>query len=137
MTKRFSAAALAILWIAGRVSAADNPQENPSLDKLLGTPVSTAREADHLLSSTAAKYEQELGSVPAAISIITAEEIERYGWTTLDQALQSVPGFYRGLDQSAGRDPVLRFPITQRHTAALICIFRGSGATHLQKEVSV
>ena len=94
MTKRFSATALAILLIAGSLFAADTPQQNPPLDKLLGTPISTAREADHLMSSTATKYEQELGSVPAAISIITAEEIERYGWTTLDQVLQSVPGFY-------------------------------------------
>ena len=85
MTKRFSATALAILLIAGRLSAADNPQENPPLDKLLGTPVSTGREQGQLLSSTAAKYEQQLGSVPASITIVTAEEIERYGWTTLDQ----------------------------------------------------
>src|SRR5207244_8181681 len=85
---------------AGPRSAADDPQVNPPLDKLLGTPVSTARWYDHLVSSTAAKYEQTLSSVPASISIITAEEIERYGWTTLDQALQSIPGFYLTNDRN-------------------------------------
>ena len=100
MTKHSSAAALAILFIAGRLSAADNPQVNPPLDKLLGTPVSAGREQGQLLSSTAAKYEQQLGSVPASITIVTAEEIDRYGWTTLDQVLQSVPGFYLTNDRN-------------------------------------
>jgi iron complex outermembrane receptor protein len=100
MTNRHTATALAILTIAGCLSAAENPQTNPQLDKLLGTPISAATESEHVLSSTAAKYEQELGSVPASITIITAEEIARYGWTTLDQVLQSVPGFYLTNDRN-------------------------------------
>jgi len=90
MTKRYSLLGLAIALIAGRVFALDDPPARTPLDKLLGTPVSTARDPELVLSSTAAKYEQMLGSVPASISIITAEEIERYGWTTLDQALQNL-----------------------------------------------
>ena len=100
MTKRSSAIAAAILAIARALAAGETPQEKPPLDKLLGTPVSTASDYGQVVSSTAAKYEQTLANVPASISIITAEEIARYGWTTLDQVLQSVPGFYLTNDRN-------------------------------------
>ena len=100
MTKRRSAIAAAILTIACRVHAADDPPQKPPLDKLLETPVSTAAEYERVLSSTAAKYDQSLANAPASMTVITAEEIERYGWTTLDQVLQSVPGFYLTNDRS-------------------------------------
>ena len=98
--KRSSVLGLAVALLACRLFALDDPPVSPPLDKLLGTPVSTARDPELVLSSTAAKYEQMLGSVPASITIITAEEIERYGWTTLDQVLQSVPGFYLTNDRN-------------------------------------
>jgi outer membrane cobalamin receptor len=88
------------LALAALISGAARAQTPPTLDKLLGTPVSTATRCENVVSSTAAKYEQTLGSVPASITIITAEEIERYGWTTLDQVLQSVPGFYLTNDRN-------------------------------------
>ncbi len=50
--------------------------------------------------STAAKYEQSVSDAPAAISIITAEDFARYGYRTLDEALQSVPGLYRTYDRN-------------------------------------
>lgn len=43
---------------------------------------------------SAAKYLQKISAAPASASVITAEEIERYGYRTLGEALQSVPGFY-------------------------------------------
>ena len=84
--------------MTGPLWAADDPQTTQPLDKLLGTPVST--EAEHVLSSVASKYDQELSSTPASVTVITAEEIERYGWTSLDQMLQSVPGFYLTNDRT-------------------------------------
>src|SRR5207248_652840 len=99
MTKRRYATAMAVLALACCLRADDNPQKRP-LDKLLDTPVSTGRDYEHLLSSTAAKYDQELANTPASVTVITSEEIERYGWTTLDQALQSVPGFYLTNDRN-------------------------------------
>src|SRR5437763_17013723 len=64
-------------------------QDNLPLDKLLETPISTA-----------AKYDQQLSSVAASVTVITAEEIERYGWTTVDEVLGALRSFYTTYDRS-------------------------------------
>ncbi|RMF55089.1 MAG: TonB-dependent receptor [Calditrichaeota bacterium] len=50
--------------------------------------------------STAAKYAQTQREAPASISIITSEDIERYGFETLDQVLNSLRGFYISYDRN-------------------------------------
>ena len=43
---------------------------------------------------SASKYEQKVTEAPARISIVTADEIERYGYRTLSEVLKSVSDFY-------------------------------------------
>jgi iron complex outermembrane receptor protein len=50
--------------------------------------------------SAAAKYEQPVRDVPASVTIITAEEIERYGFETLADALRSIRGLYTSYDRN-------------------------------------
>src|SRR5688572_2566079 len=59
-----------------------------ALDALLSTPISTA-----------AKYEQKIGDVAASVTVITAEEIARYGWRTLADVLAGVRGVYTTSDR--------------------------------------
>lgn len=47
----------------------------------------------------ASKYEQRQADTPAAVSIITAQEIKAFGWRTLDEALASLPGVFRTYDR--------------------------------------
>jgi len=60
-----------------------------SLEELLNTQVSSA-----------AKYLQHVHEVPASVSIITAEEIEQFGFQTLEEALMTVTGFYTSNDRN-------------------------------------
>jgi outer membrane receptor protein involved in Fe transport len=69
-------------------AAADDPAAKLPLDELLATPISTA-----------AKYDQQMSSVAASVTVITAEEIQRYGWTNLAEVVQSIPGFYVTYDR--------------------------------------
>lgn len=48
----------------------------------------------------ASKYEQTIAKAPSAISIVTADEIRKYGYRTLDEVLDSVPGFYFTRDRN-------------------------------------
>src|ERR1039458_5316087 len=42
----------------------------------------------------AAGYKQQVSDTPASITVITADEIKRYGYRTLADILRNVPGFY-------------------------------------------
>ena len=60
-----------------------------SLDSLLNIPVNTA-----------SKYDQKITKAPASISIITAADIENYGFQTLAELLSYISGFYGSNDRN-------------------------------------
>lgn len=76
-------AALVALSAAGQ-----SPAETP-LDELLNLPISAA-----------AKYEQRLADVPASVTIISREEIERFGYGTVAEVLESIRGLYLTNDRN-------------------------------------
>lgn len=42
--------------------------------------------------TTASRFSQDLDDAPASVSVITAQDIADYGWTSVLEALESVPG---------------------------------------------
>jgi outer membrane receptor for ferrienterochelin and colicins len=60
-----------------------------SLEDLMNVPISTA-----------SKYEQKTTETPSSVTIITADEIKKYGYRTLAEILQSVRGFYTSYDRN-------------------------------------
>ena len=48
----------------------------------------------------ASKYEQKPSEAPASVSIITSEEIQKYGYRTLSEILRSVRGFFATYDRN-------------------------------------
>jgi outer membrane receptor for ferrienterochelin and colicins len=63
--------------------------QDVSLDSLLNTQISSA-----------SKYAQKTSEAPASVTIITSEDIERYGYRTLEEVFQSVRGFYVSNDRN-------------------------------------
>ena len=49
---------------------------------------------------TASKRWQKIAEAPASISIVTADEIQKYGYRTLAEILRSVKGMYIGYDRN-------------------------------------
>lgn len=92
--QRFLVALTATLALASAGAvAAQMPAEEPELglEALLGTEISTA-----------SKYEQTSREAPASVTVVTAEEIERFGYRTLEEVLQNVRGFYTSNDRNYG-----------------------------------
>ena len=73
----------------GRSETAAIESENLNLDSLLSINVSAA-----------AKYTQSVTEAPASVTVITSEDIERYGYRTLADALATVRGFYTTNDHN-------------------------------------
>lgn len=82
-------ACLLALGLAGSAAASDEDLFSTSLEDLLGTTVSTA-----------SKYEQTAREAPASVTVVTAEDIRLYGYRTLDEILNSLPGFYVSNDRN-------------------------------------
>jgi iron complex outermembrane receptor protein len=49
---------------------------------------------------SASKYEQKITEAPARVSIVTADEIRRYGYRTLTEILETLPGFQATYDRN-------------------------------------
>ena len=63
----------------------------------------TSMSLDSLLNikiSSASKYWQKTFEAPSAVSIISSEEIEKFGYQTLGEALNSLSGFYYSYDRN-------------------------------------
>jgi len=78
---------------------------------LLLLPLRAAAQADQDLMSmpledlarvqvySASRHLEDARKAPSSVSIITAEDIRRYGWRTLGEALRSLRGFYTAYDR--------------------------------------
>ncbi|HYA64657.1 MAG TPA: TonB-dependent receptor [Candidatus Sulfotelmatobacter sp.] len=91
--------ASALLLAAGCLATAGWAQQptpadlgKMSLEELMNVEVDTVYGAS--------KFEQKVGKAPSYVTIITAEEIAKYGYRTLADLLRSVPGFYVSYDRN-------------------------------------
>lgn len=94
MLNNFRVLALCLpLCLTSAAVAAQTPPPDVggmSLQDLLGVEV----------VSTASKFPQAAGEAPASVTVITADEIRRYGHRTLADTLRSVRGFYTTYDRN-------------------------------------
>lgn len=49
---------------------------------------------------SASRYLQSASDAPSAVSVVTSEDISRYGWRTLSDVLRAMPGLYVNYDRN-------------------------------------
>lgn len=91
-----------VLLCASSISAA---AENNSVPEQLPTDLTelsleTLMEIEVPTVYGASKFEQKVTAAPSSITVITAEDIKRYGYRTLADVLQSVQGFNISYDRN-------------------------------------
>src|ERR1043166_9109713 len=74
------------------VQANSNDSNELSLEQLVNIRVESVFGAS--------KYEQKITEAPASISIITSDEIKKFGYRTLADALSNVRGLYVSYDRN-------------------------------------
>lgn len=95
LCSRISGAVFLLLTGFGAVGSAQEPSEpgRPAADETF-----LFQEIQSVYS--ASKYEQKVTEAPAAVSIVTADEIKKFGYRTLADILRSVRGFYVTYDRN-------------------------------------
>jgi outer membrane receptor protein involved in Fe transport len=88
-TMRLGVALLGLALLPAGARAQQPGAEVLTLDSLLAVQISSG-----------AKYAQTSAEAAASVSIITSEDIDRYGYRTLGEALASLPGFYTSYDRN-------------------------------------
>ncbi len=57
-------------------------------------------DLSHVKVYSASRHLEEMRETPSSVSVITSEEIQRYGWRTLADVLRSLRGFYTSYDRN-------------------------------------
>ncbi len=74
---------------------------------------------------SASKYEQKVTKAPASISIVTSDEIKKYGYRTFGQILSSLRGFYNTGDRAYGYAGARGFGLPSDYNSRLLLLIDG------------
>lgn len=88
------------LLLAGILAAIPAHAQSPTADGLTSLSLEELLKVDVERVFSASRFVQDASRAPASVTVITSEDIRRFGYRTLAEALRSVPGFYTTYDRN-------------------------------------
>jgi iron complex outermembrane receptor protein len=98
--RRFVRPALTALFVSlPRLAFPLNSDTNQAAADLTALPLESLMQIEVPKVYAASKIEQKVTQAPASITVITGDEVKKFGYQTLGDVLQSVPGFNISYDR--------------------------------------
>lgn len=111
--------------LSATVAPAAVPEGGKGPDDLLELNIEELMTIEVADVSGASKFEQKETDAPSSVSIVTAEDIKKYGYRTLAEILQSVRGFYTSNDRSYSYAGVRGFSRPGDYNTRLLLVVDG------------
>ncbi len=93
----YSFISILIIFLIPAFPSAETTDATPDLTKL---EIEQLMEIEIATVYGASKFEQKVTEAPSSVTIVTADDIKRYGYRTLADILRSVRGFYVSYDRN-------------------------------------
>jgi outer membrane receptor for ferrienterochelin and colicin len=82
-------AAVALIAVSGLAQQSDPTSASPSVSDLMSMDLDALMNLD---VTTASRFADKLSEAPSIMSVVTSDELRRFGGLTLNEILQTVPG---------------------------------------------
>src|SRR5580704_4477843 len=82
------------------IPSASHAQDKPDIPGLLDKSLEELMSIEIDSVSSASGFKQKVTEAPASVTVITSEDIQRYGYRTLADILRNVRGFYVSNDRN-------------------------------------
>ena len=115
---------LALLIISACLASPTYGQQQPPPD-LSKLSIEDLMHVDVDTVYGASKFQQKITQAPAYVTIITSDEIQKYGYRTLAEVLRSVPGFFVDYDRNYSYVGVRGFSRPSDYSSGLLLLIDG------------
>jgi iron complex outermembrane receptor protein len=107
------------------IPAASHAQDKPDIPGLLDKSLEELMSIEIDSVSSASGFKQKVTEAPASVTIISSEDIQRYGYRTLAEILRSVPGFYVSYDRNYSYVGVMGYGLPGDYNSRIAVLIDG------------